>query len=589
MSASQMKAGTALGLCLMLVPLAIVAQGNGVSEGAALFVAPVEACLIRLTADDCGPFQEAIIACAADIGVSGCGRLLRDPDVVLADPALRERAIAALAAAVEEFAAPPEVTLAPVEGEGAEVVPGPESSDPVAGEEMAMPGAGAEDPVEPVPEPVSEPVPEPVSDDLADAVSDAAGEAVMTGEEAPVVIEEVLSAEVPLAPVEERPDIAAEEASAIAELMAAPEVLAAVETLDRALDARDGGSDIPVAAGAGLAEAAEEEPAAVLEAEVAETRARASNEAFGSDFTFDVGGLGGGINLEEAGLAALAALVVGMSVEGERVVARSDERVIMQDDQGGYDIWRDDDAVLAQQGADRRIEQYDDGSTLTRWQLPDGAQVITVRDATGRVLLRERVLADGTRVRLIDDLREVEPVDVTLLPRPVAREVVVGEQTDPEAVLAILRAAEADARAVDRGFSLRQVRQIREVRELVPVLSGEPIIFESDRAEVRPEEARKLAQLGVLLEMLVAENRGEVFLIEGHTDATGPAAYNLGLSDRRAESVALALIELFDIPPENLVIQGYGEQHLRVPTLEAEAQNRRVTVRRITPLLVVGG
>ena len=73
--------------------------------------------------------------------------------------------------------------------------------------------------------------------------------------------------------------------------------------------------------------------------------------------------------------------------------------------------------------------------------------------------------------------------------------------------------------------------------------------------------------------------------IEGHTDAVGNAAYNLALSDRRAESVALALTEYFDVPPENLVIQGYGEYDLKVPTEASEQENRRVAVRRITPLL----
>ena len=84
---------------------------------------------------------------------------------------------------------------------------------------------------------------------------------------------------------------------------------------------------------------------------------------------------------------------------------------------------------------------------------------------------------------------------------------------------------------------------------------------------------------------IISENPSEVFLIEGHTDATGAGSYNLALSDRRAESVALALSEYFDVPPENMVVQGYGETDLLVETLESERANRRAAVRRITPLL----
>jgi outer membrane protein OmpA-like peptidoglycan-associated protein len=60
---------------------------------------------------------------------------------------------------------------------------------------------------------------------------------------------------------------------------------------------------------------------------------------------------------------------------------------------------------------------------------------------------------------------------------------------------------------------------------------------------------------------------------------------NLSLSDRRAEAVSLILTEQFQVPAENLTSQGYGEQNLKVPHDGPEQQNRRVAVRRITPLL----
>ncbi len=74
-------------------------------------------------------------------------------------------------------------------------------------------------------------------------------------------------------------------------------------------------------------------------------------------------------------------------------------------------------------------------------------------------------------------------------------------------------------------------------------------------------------------------------MVEGYTDATGADEDNLSLSDRRAESVAVALTEQFKVPPENLVTQGYGEQYLKVDTQGPEEANRRVAVRRITPLI----
>jgi outer membrane protein OmpA-like peptidoglycan-associated protein len=91
--------------------------------------------------------------------------------------------------------------------------------------------------------------------------------------------------------------------------------------------------------------------------------------------------------------------------------------------------------------------------------------------------------------------------------------------------------------------------------------------------------------MGVMMRDLIAEDPTELFLIEGYTDAVGAPGYNLLLSDRRAESVALAFSEYFDVPAENMVVQGYGESYLKVPTQQAELLNRRVAVRRITALV----
>jgi outer membrane protein OmpA-like peptidoglycan-associated protein len=76
-----------------------------------------------------------------------------------------------------------------------------------------------------------------------------------------------------------------------------------------------------------------------------------------------------------------------------------------------------------------------------------------------------------------------------------------------------------------------------------------------------------------------------VFLVEGHTDAVGADIDNLSLSDRRAEEVAYLLSEYYDVPAENLTTKGYGERNLKVPTSGPARENRRVTMRRITPLL----
>lgn len=169
---------------------------------------------------------------------------------------------------------------------------------------------------------------------------------------------------------------------------------------------------------------------------------------------------------------------------------------------------------------------------------------------------------------------------VSVLPEP-APEMAAVDTGDADA----LRAALEARNTTGRSFSLAQVRDIDRVRKLAPAISVDNITFESGSAAIRPSEAEELAVIGRVIADAIALDPGEVFLVEGHTDAVGGAGMNLLLSDRRAESVALALSEYFDVPPENLVVQGYGESDLRIATDQDERANRRAVVRRVTPLL----
>ncbi|MGR3362687.1 MAG: OmpA family protein, partial [Maritimibacter harenae] len=136
-----------------------------------------------------------------------------------------------------------------------------------------------------------------------------------------------------------------------------------------------------------------------------------------------------------------------------------------------------------------------------------------------------------------------------------------------------------------RTYSLRQVRQYSGVRDLAPVIEVDNITFNTGSAVITASQAEELTALGQAIRDVIEERPDAVFLVEGHTDTVGSAAYNLALSDRRAESVALALTEYFDVPPENLITQGYGESELKVMTTGPERANRRANVRNITPLL----
>ena len=295
-------------------------------------------------------------------------------------------------------------------------------------------------------------------------------------------------------------------------------------------------------------------------------------------------------DLEKVGLVALGALVVGAIInEGKKdqrkVVSNTGDRVVVENPDGSYQVYKDDDAVIRRPGSTVRTETYKDGSTRSIVERQDGTQIVTIRDASGRVLRRAQYDRLGRELVLIDDLQPEERVVIKDLPKPKKKRVVISTQDEDAAFKAALAAA--DAERIGRKFSLRQIREIYEVRQLAATIDVDNITFDSGSSAITAAQAQNLADLGRLMQNMIESNPREMFLIEGHTDAVGSASSNLALSDRRAESVALALTEYFDIPPENMVVQGYGESELRIDTQSDERANRRAAVRIISPLMRV--
>ena len=137
----------------------------------------------------------------------------------------------------------------------------------------------------------------------------------------------------------------------------------------------------------------------------------------------------------------------------------------------------------------------------------------------------------------------------------------------------------------ERPYSLQEVTQNVRLRERVRSIDLNTITFDTGQWLVPPDQVAQLEDLARALKAVIDRNPNEVYLIEGHTDAVGSSVDNLSLSDRRAEEVAAILTQNFEIPAENLVTQGYGEDYLKVNTLAANPENRRVTIRNITQLL----
>jgi OmpA-OmpF porin, OOP family len=102
------------------------------------------------------------------------------------------------------------------------------------------------------------------------------------------------------------------------------------------------------------------------------------------------------------------------------------------------------------------------------------------------------------------------------------------------------------------------------------------IKFAFNSAQLVPEAEKTL---GELAKALKSQELGKASVsIVGHTDAKGSAAYNLKLSQRRAEAVKAYLVSHFGIAAGRLEAQGKGQADLLDPSNPMSEVNRRVEI-----------
>jgi outer membrane protein OmpA-like peptidoglycan-associated protein len=162
--------------------------------------------------------------------------------------------------------------------------------------------------------------------------------------------------------------------------------------------------------------------------------------------------------------------------------------------------------------------------------------------------------------------------------KPVTRSLTRSLNADPRAA--------SDKKVIDkartRAISIEAVQPAapEERAEIAKLVEDKPkidlaILFDYNSDLIGPKAAPAVNALGEAL--IKSGLKGNVFVLNGHTDAAGSAEYNLALSHRRAQSVRRYLIETYKIAPDTLLVAGFGKERLKVQDPFA-AENRRVEV-----------
>jgi OOP family OmpA-OmpF porin len=127
----------------------------------------------------------------------------------------------------------------------------------------------------------------------------------------------------------------------------------------------------------------------------------------------------------------------------------------------------------------------------------------------------------------------------------------------------------------------RQGCPIPEPEPEVISYTFEDVYFNFDSSVITDEGVAKLREIG---DTLIAIMDADIE-VHGHTDATGPEEYNMGLSRRRAEAVRDWLLENFSqLNANQFTVRQFGEgQPIDTnDTREGRSRNRRVEIKVIT-------
>lgn len=282
--------------------------------------------------------------------------------------------------------------------------------------------------------------------------------------------------------------------------------------------------------------------------------------------------------------------------DDRRVERRVENRLVIQ---FGDDIIvrGDDNARFARYGRPPVYEQLPAGRVRETVFKTNGDRVVSIRNRYGDLIQRSRIdrrdreyilffspelyyADDAPRPVYRDPGLDLPPMRLQI---PV-RDYIIDTTSEPDRDYYEF-IEQPPVEEVERVYTLEEVRNSARIRDKVRRIDLDTITFATGSADISMNQAGSLRKVADAINKSLAEDPGETFLIEGHTDAVGSDESNLVLSDLRAEAVANVLTEAYDVPPENMVTQGYGEQFLKVDTDEAEQLNRRVTIRRVTALV----
>lgn len=210
--------------------------------------------------------------------------------------------------------------------------------------------------------------------------------------------------------------------------------------------------------------------------------------------------------------------------------------------------------------------------------------LVKAGEVTPITIALKHIPKEGNLILNIVDIETKEPVTSDVMVGDMPAEKVTGmyEKTLGAGVYTLKVMAEDEAylpyeRVIDIEAARTLEIEIALVKKEFKIVLPE-VYFEFNKSDIKPESYSVLDGAAETIKIVFAGNPDVKIEAQGHTDSKGSDAYNLDLSNRRANSVKDYLVINHGINPDRLMARGYGES---IPVASNDSDAGRARNRRV--------
>jgi outer membrane protein OmpA-like peptidoglycan-associated protein len=220
--------------------------------------------------------------------------------------------------------------------------------------------------------------------------------------------------------------------------------------------------------------------------------------------------------------------------------------------------------------ADQALSQGENATTVDHLAYL-ASQKVAIAQETAKRKAAELAVADARVMRTQASL-DARTAEADASKRQVAIMQSTADQQSEELAAASANAVSDQALISKQAMLLRELNAKQTKRGLVITLGD--VLFSTNKSQLKSGGMHNVQKLADFLK----DYPKHKVLIEGYTDSIGSEELNQKLSERRANNVRRALVDVMGINPNRITTRGYGEEF---PVASNDSDSNRQLNRRV--------